>query len=103
MIIQKSCVVLLRKHFIITRINAIDFFDPDGHFTHVFMDEAGHAIEPEALNTVAGKTLILFSNLILFILTITSIFPIQHYLCNKSMLIYNINENRSFIFVVSVP
>jgi len=29
------------------------------------MDEAGHAVEPEALNTVAGKQLLLFSDLFL--------------------------------------
>ena len=29
---------------------------PAGHFTHVFIDEAGHAIEPEALVAIAGIT-----------------------------------------------
>ncbi len=27
---------------------------PPGHFTHVFLDECGHAEEPEALIAVAG-------------------------------------------------
>lgn len=28
---------------------------PDGHFTHVFVDEAGHAVETECLVPLAGK------------------------------------------------
>jgi hypothetical protein len=27
---------------------------PEAHFTHVFVDEAGHAMEPEALISLAG-------------------------------------------------
>lgn len=27
---------------------------PPGHFTHIFIDEAGHAPEPEALISIAG-------------------------------------------------
>jgi helicase MOV-10 len=28
---------------------------PLGHFSHVFIDEAGHAMEPEALIALAGE------------------------------------------------
>lgn len=28
---------------------------PEGHFTHVFVDEAGHAVETECLVSLAGK------------------------------------------------
>lgn len=28
---------------------------PEGHFTHVFVDEAGHAVETECLVPLAGK------------------------------------------------
>ncbi len=28
---------------------------PTGHFTHVFVDEAGHAVETECLVPLAGK------------------------------------------------
>lgn len=28
---------------------------PENHFTHVFIDEAGHAMEPEAVIAVAGE------------------------------------------------
>ena len=34
---------------------------PGNHFTHVFIDEAGHAQEPEAVIAVAGKHDQLFS------------------------------------------
>ena len=27
---------------------------PEAHFTHVFVDEAGHALEPETLISLAG-------------------------------------------------
>ncbi len=30
---------------------------PENHFTHVFIDEAGHALEPEAVIAVAGEHL----------------------------------------------
>lgn len=30
---------------------------PEGHFTHVFVDEAGHAVETECLIPLAGKKL----------------------------------------------
>lgn len=30
---------------------------PVGHFSHIFVDEAGHAVEPEAIISVAGGTL----------------------------------------------
>lgn len=29
---------------------------PEGHFTHIFMDEAGHATEPESIIPIAGQT-----------------------------------------------
>lgn len=28
---------------------------PPGHFTHIFLDEAGHAEEPLALTALAGE------------------------------------------------
>lgn len=28
---------------------------PVGHFTHIFVDEAGQAVEPECIIAVAGK------------------------------------------------
>ena len=34
---------------------------PDGYFSHVFIDEAGHAQEPEAVIAVSGKKSSLFN------------------------------------------
>lgn len=28
---------------------------PEGHFSHVFIDECGHAVEPESLVAIAGE------------------------------------------------
>ena len=31
---------------------------PEGHFSHIFMDEAGHATEPESIIPIAGQAMI---------------------------------------------
>jgi helicase MOV-10 len=36
------------------RMVSADF--PDNYFSHVFIDEAGHALEPEAVIAVAGSS-----------------------------------------------
>ena len=36
---------------------------PDGYFSHVFIDEAGHAQEPEAVIAVSGKKSSLFNSI----------------------------------------
>jgi helicase MOV-10 len=38
--------------FLLNRLASANF--PAGHFSHVFIDESGQAIEPEALIAVAG-------------------------------------------------
>lgn len=43
-----------------TLVNAgklVTFGIPNDHFTHFFIDEAGHAMEPEAVIPLAGKLL----------------------------------------------
>ncbi|KAM9001976.1 helicase MOV-10 isoform 1-T1 [Sarcophilus harrisii] len=44
--------VLITTLFTAARLVSAEF--PPGHFTHVFIDEAGHAMEPECLVAVAG-------------------------------------------------
>ena len=36
----------------LSRIASANF--PSGHFTHIFIDEAGHAVEPETLIAISG-------------------------------------------------
>lgn len=45
-------VYCLANSFCFHRLASANF--PVGHFTHVFIDESGQAIEPEALIAVAG-------------------------------------------------
>ncbi len=46
----------------ITTGGKLPFNDIKGHFTHVFVDEAGHSLEPEILSCIAKTTKTLSSN-----------------------------------------
>ena len=35
---------------------------PDKHFSHVFIDEAGHAMEPEACVAISGIQILILKN-----------------------------------------
>ena len=43
----------LMYNIIFYRLVSANF--PAGHFTHIFLDESGHAIEPEAVIPIAGN------------------------------------------------
>ena len=50
--IHKAEDVMKYKVVVVTLVNAgrlVTMGVPQGHFTHIFMDEAGHALEPEAM------------------------------------------------------
>lgn len=44
--------IAIKVHYFLSSL-VTQGFKPD-HFTHIFIDEAGHAMEPEALIPVAG-------------------------------------------------
>ena len=45
----------LMYNIIFYRLVSANF--PAGHFTHIFLDESGHAIEPEAVIPIAGNSI----------------------------------------------
>lgn len=47
---------------------------PEGHFTHVFVDEAGHAVETECLVPLAGKE----NKLMMFSVMVMDLFYVLH-------------------------
>ncbi|KAG8450910.1 hypothetical protein GDO86_003254 [Hymenochirus boettgeri] len=48
----KQYKVIITTFITASRLVGANF--PNGHFTHVFIDEAGHAVEPECITAVAG-------------------------------------------------
>ena len=56
--LRKDCFIsLLFRVVVVTLVNAgrlVTMGIPKGHFGHIFIDEAGHAQEPEAMIPVSG-------------------------------------------------
>lgn len=57
-------------YLFLNRLASANF--PHGHFSHVFIDEAGHAVEPESIIAIAGKNVwIMYKSFFLLLPSLT--------------------------------